>query len=166
MSILIMNNFPNLKNPIHFIATLGGIGKIPFAPGTWGSLFSFLLFILLSHYINMHFVDFLIILFSIWICECPSADLIEKDHSSIVIDELAGMWVALLPALYMTTQSSRTTYAVLAFIFFRIFDILKPFPISYFDKNYKNGLGIVLDDLIAGFLAIIPAMFLIYLGFL
>jgi len=43
---------------------------------------------------------------------------------------------------------------------------LKPFPISYFDKNYKNGLGIVLDDLIAGFLAIIPAMFLIYLGFL
>ncbi len=161
-----MNNFPNLKNPIHFIATLGGIGKIPFAPGTWGSLFSFLLFILLSHYINMHFVVFLIILFSIWICEKASADLIEKDHSSIVIDELAGMWVALLPALYMTTQSSRSTYAVLAFIFFRIFDILKPFPISYFDKNYKNGLGIVLDDLIARFLAIIPAMFLIYLGFL
>ena len=161
-----MNSFPNLKNPIHFIATLGGIGKIPFAPGTWGSLFSFLLFILLSHYINMHFVVFLIILFSVWICEKASADLIEKDHSSIVIDELAGMWVALLQALYMTTQSSRTTYAVLAFIFFRIFDILKPFPISYFDKNYKNGLGIVLDDLIAGFLAIIPAMFLIYLGFL
>ena len=161
-----MNNFPNLKKPIHFIATLGGIGKIPFAPGTWGSLFSFLLFIFLSHYINMHFVVFLVILFSIWICEKASADLIEKDHSSIVIDELAGMWVALLPALYMTTQSSRTTYAVLAFIFFRIFDILKPFPISYFDKNYKNGLGIVLDDLIAGFLAIIPAMFLIYLGFL
>ena len=161
-----MNNFPNLKNPIHFIATLGGIGKIPFAPGTWGSLFSFLLFILLFLYLNMHFVVFLIILFSIWICEKASVDLIEKDHSSIVIDELAGMWVALLPALYMTTQSSRTTYAVLAFIFFRIFDILKPFPISYFDKNYKNGLGIVLDDLIAGFLAIIPAMFLIYLGFL
>ena len=54
----------------------------------------------------------------------------------------------------------------LAFIFFRIFDIWKPFPISYFDKNFKNGFGIVLDDLIAGVLAIIPAMFLIYLGFL
>jgi phosphatidylglycerophosphatase A len=66
----------------------------------------------------------------------------------------------------MTTQSSRTIYAVLAFIFFRIFDIWKPFPISYFDKNFKNGFGIVLDDLIAGVLAIIPAMFLIYLGFL
>ena len=114
----------------------------------------------------MHAVVFLIILFSVWICEKASADLIEKDHSSIVIDELAGMWVALLPALYMTTQSSRTIYAVLAFIFFRIFDIWKPFPISYFDKNFKNGFGIVLDDLIAGVLAIIPAMFLIYLGFL
>jgi phosphatidylglycerophosphatase A len=66
----------------------------------------------------------------------------------------------------MTTQSSRTTYAVMAFIFFRIFDIWKPFPISYFDKNIKNGFGIVLDDVIAGILAIIPAMFLIYLGFL
>ena len=53
----------------------------------------------------------------------------------------------------------------IAFIFFRIFDIWKPFPISYFDKNFKNGFGIVLDDLIAGVLAIIPAMFLIYLGF-
>ena len=76
------------------------------------------------------------------------------------------MWVALLPALYMTTQSSRTTYAILAFIFFRIFDIWKPFPISYFDKNIKNGFGIVLDDVIAGIFAIIPALFLIYLGFL
>jgi phosphatidylglycerophosphatase A len=54
----------------------------------------------------------------------------------------------------------------LAFIFFRIFDIWKPFPISYFDKNIKNGFGIVLDDVVAGILAIIPALFLIYLGFL
>ena len=64
----------------------------------------------------------------------------------------------------MPANSSRTTYEVLAFIFFRIFDIWKPFPISYFDKNFKNGFGIVLDDLIAVVLAIIPAMFLIYLG--
>ena len=161
-----MNDFPNLKNPIHLIATLGGVGKIPFAPGTWGSLFSFVLFIFLSHYIDMHLVVLFVILFSIWICEKASADLLEKDHSSIVIDELAGMWVALLPALYMTSQTSRTSYAVLAFIFFRIFDIWKPFPISYFDTNFKNGFGIVLDDLIAGVLATIPAMVLIYLGFL
>ena len=59
-----MNDFPNLKNPIHFIATLGGIGKIPFAPGTWGSLLSFVLFIVLSHYIDMHLVVLFVILVS------------------------------------------------------------------------------------------------------
>ena len=65
----------------------------------------------------------------------------------------------------MNSQTSRTYYAVLALIFFRLFDILKPYPVSYFDKNFKNGLGIVLDDLIAGIMAIFPAMALIYLIF-
>ena len=160
-----MSKFPDLKNPIHFIATLGGIGKIPIAPGTWGSIFAFFIFIYISHYIDMLIVVILSIPFSIWVCEKASVNLIEKDHKSIVIDELVGIWIALVPALYLSTQTSRTSYAVLALIFFRLFDILKPFPISYFDKNFKNGLGIVLDDLIAGIMAIFPAMALIYLIF-
>jgi phosphatidylglycerophosphatase A len=160
-----MSKFPDLKNPIHFIATLGGIGKIPFAPGTWGSIFAFLIFIYISHYVDMLIVVILSIPFSIWICEKASINLIEKDHKSIVIDELVGIWIALVPALYLSTQTSRTYYAVLALIFFRLFDILKPYPVSYFDKNFKNGLGIVLDDLIAGIMAIFPAMALIYLIF-
>ena len=160
-----MSKFPDLKNPIHFIATLGGIGKIPIAPGTWGSIFAFLVFIFISHYVDMLIVVILSIPFSIWICEKASLNLIEKDHKSIVIDELVGIWVALVPALYLSTQTSRTSYAVFALIFFRLFDILKPFPVSYFDKNFKNGLGIVLDDLIAGIMAIFPAMTLIYLIF-
>ena len=160
-----MSNFPDLKNPIHFIATLGGIGKIPIAPGTWGSIFAFLVFIYISHYVDMLIVVILSIPFSIWICEKASVNLIEKDHKSIVIDELVGIWVALVPAIYLSTQTSRTSYAVFALIFFRLFDILKPFPVSYFDKNFKNGLGIVLDDLIAGIMAIFPAMALIYLIF-
>ena len=160
-----MSNFPDLKNPIHFIATLGGIGKIPIAPGTWGSIFAFFVFIYISHYVDMLIVVILSIPFSIWICEKASVNLIEKDHKSIVIDELVGIWIALVPALYLSTQTSRTLYAVLALIFFRLFDILKPFPVSYFDKNFKNGLGIVLDDLIAGIMAIFPAMALIYLIF-
>ena len=160
-----MSKFPDLKNPIHFIATLGGIGKIPIAPGTWGSIFAFLVFIYISHYVDMLIVVILSIPFSIWICEKASLNLIEKDHKSIVIDELVGIWVALVPALYLSTQTSRTSYAVFALIFFRLFDILKPFPVSYFDKNFKNGLGIVLDDLIAGIMAIFPAMALIYLIF-
>ena len=160
-----MSKFPDLKNPIHFIATLGGIGKIPIAPGTWGSIFAFLVFIYISHYVDMLIVVILSIPFSIWICEKASLNLIEKDHKSIVIDELVGIWVALVPAIYLSIQTSRTSYAVFALIFFRLFDILKPFPVSYFDKNFKNGLGIVLDDLIAGIMAIFPAMALIYLIF-
>ena len=160
-----MNKFPDLKNPIHFIATLGGIGKIPIAPGTCGSIFAFLVFIYISHYVDMLIVVILSIPFSIWICETASINLIEKDHKSIVIDELVGIWIALIPALYLSTQTSRTSYAVLALSFFRLFDILKPYPVSYFDKNFKNGLGIVLDDLIAGIMAIFPAMALICLIF-
>ena len=160
-----MSKFPDLKNPIHFIATLGGIGKIPIAPGTWGSIFAFLVFIYISHYVDMLIVVILSIPFSIWICEKASLNLIEKDHKSIVIDELVGIWVALVPAIYLSTQTSRTSYAVFALIFFRLFDILKPFPVSYFDKNFKNGLGIVLDDLIAGIMAIFPTTVLVYLIF-
>tara|TARA_B100000497_G_C7542355_1_gene328215 strand:- start:261 stop:749 length:489 start_codon:yes stop_codon:yes gene_type:complete len=149
-----MNDFPNLKNPIHFIATLGAIGKLPFAPGTWGSLFACILFIFLSHFVSQ--IEILIIItifFSIWICEKASSELIEKDHKSIVIDELAGMWLAVYPAIFYNTQDERVTFAILAFCSFRVFDIFKPFPISYVDKNVKGGLGIVLDDLIAGVFA-------------
>ena len=100
-----MNDFPNLKNPIHFIATLGAIGKLPLAPGTWGSLFACILFIFLSHFVNQ--IEILIIItifFSIWICERASSELTEKDHKSIVIDELAGMWLAVYPAIFYHTQ--------------------------------------------------------------
>ena len=88
-----------------------------------------------------------------------SKDLVEKDHKSIVIDELAGIWVAMYPVIFIaSTQYERSLYAILALIFFRLFDIFKPYPISYIDKNFKNGLGIVLDDLIAGIYSAIFAI--------
>ena len=97
-----------------------------------------------------------IIAISIWVCDKASNDLIERDHKSIVIDELAGMWLCLLPVLFLaSSQQERIIYAVVALIFFRIFDILKPYPISYLDEKFKNGFGIVLDDLVAGIFAII-----------
>ncbi len=159
-----MDDFPNLKNPFHFLATLGGIGKIPLAPGTFGSIFSWLIFIFLSHFVNMFYVTFIGIFLSIWICEKASKNLIHKDHRSIVIDELIGIWIALLPVLYLAdTQKERIVYAIAALLFFRIFDIFKPFPVSYFDKNFKNGTGIVIDDLIAGVMAIIPSYIILTL---
>ena len=149
-----MQKFPNLKNPYQFLATLGGIGLSPLAPGTVGSIFAWIAFVFLSHFMNMIPITIIIIVFAVFICEKASISLDNKDHKAIVIDELAGMWVALIPVLFITsTQQERTLYAVIAFISFRFFDILKPFPISYLDTRFKNGFGIVVDDLAAGIFA-------------
>lgn len=162
-----MKKFPNLKDPFHFAATLGGIGMVPIAPGTFGSITAWIIFVYLSHFISMINMLILTITFSIlsiWICSEASKDLENKDHKSIVIDELVGMWIALLPVLVIAnSQYERTVYALAALILFRFFDILKPFPISYFDKNYKNGFGIVIDDVISGLIAIIPSYLILIL---
>ena len=160
-----MQQFPNLKNPYHFIATLGGIGLFPLAPGTIGSIFGWIIFIVLSHYIEMIFATVLIIFLSIYVSNLATKDLVNKDHKSIVIDELAGIWLAMIPVIYIaSSQYERTLYAVLTLIFFRLFDILKPYPISYIDKNFKGGFGIVLDDLIAGvFAGILATVITLYL---
>ena len=162
-----MKKFPNLKDPFHFVATLGGIGMVPIAPGTFGSITAWIIFVYLSHFISMINMLILTITFfilSIWICSEASKDLENKDHKSIVIDELVGMWIALLPVLVIAnSQFERTVYALAALILFRFFDILKPFPISYFDKNYKNGFGIVIDDVISGLIAIIPSYLILIL---
>jgi len=164
-----MQKFPNLKNIYHLIATLGGIGLIPIAPGTFSSIFAWAIFIFMAHLLGKSSILILTIIsifFAIWICEKVSRNLVEKDHKSIVIDELAGMWVSLIPVVYLASdQYERTVYTVSALILFRIFDILKPYPISYFDQKFKNGFGIVFDDLIAGifagFLSTLIVIFLI-----
>ena len=160
-----MSEFPNLKKPYDLIASLGGIGLIPFAPGTFGSIFAWLVFVIMSHFVNMLIYTIAIVFIAIWVCEKASVNLIQKDHKSIVIDELAGMWVALVPVIYFASnQFERIIYACLALVFFRVFDILKPFPISYFDKKYKNGFGIVLDDIIAGiFSGILSVLIVVFL---
>ena len=163
-----MQKFPNLKDPYHFFATLGGLGLSPIGPGTVGSIFGWAIFIVLSHYINaahLAILTLFVIIFSVYISSIVTKDLIEKDHKSIVIDELAGIWLAMIPVIFIaSSQYERSTYAFLALIIFRIFDILKPYPISYIDKNFKNGLGVVLDDLIAAiFAACLSLLITIYL---
>ena len=160
-----MSEFPNLKKPYDFIASLGGIGLIPLAPGTFGSIFAWFVFVIMSHFVDMLIYTICIVFIAIWVCEKASVNLTQKDHKSIVIDELAGMWVALVPVIWFASdQLERIIYACLALIFFRVFDILKPFPISYFDKKYKNGFGIVLDDIIAGiFSGILSVLIVVFL---
>ena len=163
-----MQKFPNLKDPYHFLATLGGLGLSPIGPGTVGSIFGWFIFIAVSHFvsaISLVILTTFIIIFSVFISSIVTKDLIEKDHKSIVIDEMAGIWLAMIPVIFIaSSQYERTIYAMLALIIFRIFDIFKPFPISYVDKNFKNGLGVVLDDLMAAiFAAIFSSLITIYL---
>ena len=150
-------NFPNLKKPSHLFATWFGIGLIRPAPGTWGSLAALLIWYFAEFlHSSINIVLSIFILFSWLACSQASQDSQSKDHSSIVIDEVAGMLVAL-----SFVAHEIITY-LWAFLLFRFFDICKPWPVSWADNNLKGGLGILLDDLIAGLSAggIIYAIFM------
>ena len=83
----------------------------------------------------------------------------DKDPRQIVIDEVLGQSMPLILLLYLNQNNqiniSIEIYYILSFVFFRFFDILKPFPVSYFDTNYKNYFGIIMDDIIAGLYSMI-----------
>ena len=154
------SNFPNYKNPFDYVSTLFGVGLIRFAPGTWGTLFSIFLWLVFFEKLSSNTIATLLaVILAIVCCHFSSKDLNNKDQKAIVIDELAGMWVALLicSPLIESNYNKDDVYGYvnvfILFLAFRFFDILKPFPISYFDKNLKNGFGIVFDDLIAGIFA-------------
>ena len=165
-----MDKFPNLLKPSHIFATLFGVGLLPFAPGTWGSLFGLILFFYTNIYlsINVQFFYLLllvIILFAILVCYFATKELSdnEKDQKSIVIDELAGVWIAFIPVSGIVMMQDFLTYSVLAFLLFRVFDIWKPYPIGFIDKKIKNHLGIVLDDIVAGLYAAITIWLILIL---
>ena len=152
-------HFPNLRKPTHLLATWFGMGLLRPAPGTWGTLAGALLWFFLP---NAHTWIWLIlplfILLSWYVCAEGNKDSDSDDHSSIVIDEVAGILVALA----FVPHSALAYFG--AFVLFRLFDIWKPWPISWLDKNIKGGFGILLDDLIAGLFAgviLYPLFFLI-----
>jgi phosphatidylglycerophosphatase A len=140
-------SFPDYNKISHVLATCLGVGSIPFAPGTWGSLFAVLLIY------NIAFLQEWVILVAVltaalswWVCVEVHKDT-KSDSSEIVIDEFAGMFVA---CMFINHDFISLVFA---FIFFRFFDIVKPWPISWVDKNIKNGPGILIDDLLAGLFA-------------
>ena len=150
-------NFPNLKKPSHLFATWFGVGLIRPAPGTWGSLAALVIWYFAEFlHSSIHIVLPIFILFSWLACSQASQDSQSKDHSSIVIDEVAGMFVAL------SFVAHEIIIYLWVFLLFRFFDIWKPWPVSWADNNVKGGLGIILDDLIAGLFAggIIYAIFM------
>ena len=131
------------------VATVGGVGRAPFAPGTFGSLVAVPLLPALALLRDRSVVAYLAVLVGVVVVGVWSAGLAEDalgghDHSRIVIDEVAGLLVAgvFLPGTWSA--------AGLGFVFFRLFDVLKPFPAGLIDGRVEGGLGVVGDDLVAG----------------
>jgi phosphatidylglycerophosphatase A len=140
-----------LTDPVHFLAFGFGTGLAPFAPGTVGSLLGVLLAWLtldlgLAAQIGVAIALFLA---GIWICGESARRLGIHDHGGIVWDEIAGMYVTLLVAPFTLTAW------ILAFLLFRAFDIVKPWPIRDLDHRLGGGLGIMLDDFVAALYAAI-----------
>ncbi|NMH58912.1 phosphatidylglycerophosphatase A family protein [Alteromonas ponticola] len=139
----------SLLNPVHFFALGFGSGLIPMMPGTFGSLAAIpLLFLCLELDIwQFSSLTFLVSFVGIYICGKTANDMQVHDHGSIVWDEVAGMFVTFL-FIPLTLPN-----IVVGFVLFRLFDILKPWPIDIIDKRLHGGTGIMLDDLIAGAMA-------------
>lgn len=148
----------SLTNPYHLLALGFGSGLAPKAPGTFGS-FAAIPFCIALIYTPI-FVQILIIIITfiigIIVCNRTEQDMGEHDNSAIVIDEFVGMFISVIafPAIWYSV--------LLAFIFFRIFDVLKPYPISYLDKKIAGGIGIMLDDVLAGIYAAIFSHLVLY----
>jgi phosphatidylglycerophosphatase A len=133
---------------ILFLATGGGTGKIPVAPGTFGSLLGLLLAWCVSGWHAGLLTLFALVFggLAVWVAHQAERILGTKDPGAIVIDEVVGMLVACL-GLSLTPAS-----AVILFILFRLFDISKPFPVGWLDRRLSGGVGIVADDVAAGIL--------------
>ena len=152
--------------------TIFGLGKIPKIPGTFGSLATVILLYILFHILNLSSNIILLGLIIIFVFSFSAiATHIKnnenKDPKEIIIDELIGQSIPiyLYEISHGTSKSSDEAiifYGV-CFVLFRFFDIAKPFPVSFFDKNFKNSFGVIMDDVCAGFYVV---LFLICFMFL
>ena len=136
-----------------------GLGKIKFIPGTFGSLATTIFLFYLFHSLNISsntiLIGWIIIfIYSFYAVFTHTKDSKNKDPGEIIIDEFLGQSIPiyLYEISHGTTKESddAIVYYVLFFILFRYYDIMKPFPVSFFDKNYKNSFGVIMDDICAG----------------
>lgn len=141
------------ENQILFVAKGCNVGNISVMPGTFGTLVGIPICFLLSFLNTPAGLPFqalfaiAFILFSVWIAEEAVNILNQKDPGCIVIDEIAGFTVTMIGVGFSVTS------VILAFIAFRFFDILKPFPVKFLEEKVPGGAGVVLDDIAAGIMA-------------
>lgn len=161
MNIKKRNDLQGLKlsNPIHLVAVGFGSGLAPKAPGTFGTLVAVPIYYFLSFLTVEIYLAVLVLcsLAGFLICHVTSRDMGVHDHKAIVWDEFVGYWITMLMVPF------NFQWAIVGFILFRFFDILKPFPICWLDKNVHGGLGIMIDDIVAGVFAGVLLQFLIYI---
>lgn len=134
------------RHPAHWLAFGGGIGLLPVAPGTAGTLLAMPLFWLLAPLLApFEFLALIVAMFAagIWACGRTGRALGVADHGGMVWDEI----VAFMLVLFFTPDNPY--WQAFAFLLFRLFDIFKPPPIAYYDRTFKSGFGVMLDDLIA-----------------
>jgi len=139
----------NLRKWQHWLALGFGTGLAPKAPGTFGTLAAIPLILLIWPLGMPWMITFIVIssILGVYICDSVSRDIGAEDHGSIVWDEVVGF------AITMFAVPLSATNVLVAFLLFRLLDIAKPWPIRWFDRNIHGGLGVMLDDIVAGILA-------------
>ena len=159
-----------IKNFNLFFVTFFYTGKIKFAPGTFASFFTCLFFLFFLNVVNITFLFFLTLLiffYSIFAINSISDKFNSDDPNEIVIDEVVGQMIPLLAIpIYETLYPALIYfYCIGSFLLFRIFDIWKPFPINYVDKNIVGAFGVMLDDVMAGlYTVIVLSLIFFFLG--
>ena len=149
-----------MLNKINFLfVSLFGIGKIKKIPGSFASLATTLFLFFLFHILNVSpnivlFSIIIVFLISLYAVNGFIKDLTNKDPKEIVIDEFIGQSIpiCLYEVAHNMPKDNEDTlkFYLIMFVLFRVFDIAKPFPVSYYDKNFKNSFGVIMDDICAG----------------
>ena len=144
------SNLPSpYRSPAQFFAFGFGSGLAPKAPGTFGTLAAVPFYVLLAQLgPGLYSVALLItFVFGVWVCEAASRQLQVHDHPGIVWDEFVGYWIT------MFALPPDWVWILAGFVAFRVFDIVKPWPIGALDKRVGGGMGIMIDDVVAGAMA-------------
>ena len=138
-----------LANPLHLLALGFGSGLAPRAPGTFGTVLAIPIYLLIEGLALPYYLAVLVVAFAIgvFLCGYTSKALEVHDHPGIVWDEFVGYWLTMFMA------PAGWLWIAIGFLLFRLLDIFKPWPIKWVDKQVKGGLGIMLDDVLAGIMA-------------